>query len=80
MGISYAKYYNWKYITTGHLFQDRFKSENVETTSYFLTVVRYIHQNPVKAGIVNRVDEWKCAVAEATTGSRVIQEICWTMS
>ncbi|WP_394238320.1 transposase [Niallia oryzisoli] len=59
MGISYAKYYNWKYNTTGHLFQDRFKSENVETTSYFLTVVRYTHQNLVKAGIINRVDEWK---------------------
>lgn len=59
IGISYAKYYNWKYITTGHLFQDRFKSENVEITSYLLTVVRYIHQNPVKAGIVNHADEWK---------------------
>lgn len=59
IGISYAKYYNWRYITTGHLFQDRFKSENVETISYLLTVVRYIHQNPVKAGIVNHPVEWK---------------------
>ena len=59
IGISYAKYYNWRYMTTGHLFQDRFKSENVETISYLLTVVRYIHQNPVKAGIVNHADEWK---------------------
>jgi REP element-mobilizing transposase RayT len=58
IGISYAKYYNWRYITTGHLFQDRFKSENVETTSYLLTVVRYIHQNPVKARIVNHPVEW----------------------
>jgi putative transposase len=59
IGISYAKYYNWRYITTGHLFQDRFKSENVETTDYLLTVVRYIHQNPVKAGIVSHAVEWK---------------------
>lgn len=59
IGISYAKYYNWRYITIGHLFQDRFKSENVETTSYLLTVVRYIHQNPVNAGIVNQAVEWK---------------------
>jgi len=45
--------------TTGHLFQDRFRSENVETTRYLLTVTRYIHQNPIKAGIVKQVDEWR---------------------
>ncbi|MGY0691331.1 REP-associated tyrosine transposase [Virgibacillus sp. FSP13] len=59
IGVSFAQYYNWKYRTTCHLFQDRFKSENVETKRYLLTVVRYIHQNPVKAGIVKLVDEWK---------------------
>jgi REP element-mobilizing transposase RayT len=59
IGVSYAGYYNWKYRTTGHLFQDRFKSENVETKQYLLTAVRYIHQNPVKAGIVGRCDAWK---------------------
>lgn len=59
VGVSFVGYYNWKYHTTGHLFQDRFKSENVETSAYLITVVRYIHQNPVKAGMVSRVDEWK---------------------
>lgn len=59
IGVSFVWYYNWKYRTTGHLFQDRFKSENVETYKYLQTVIRYIHQNPVKAGIVNRADEWK---------------------
>lgn len=59
IGVSFATYYNWKYSTTGHLFQDRFKSENVETGEYFLTVVRYIHQNPVKAGICSQVEGWK---------------------
>jgi putative transposase len=59
IGVSYVKYYNWKYRTTGHLFQDRFISEGVENKNYFLTVVRYIHQNPVKAGMVTQPDEWK---------------------
>lgn len=58
MGVSYAAYYNWKYETTGHLFQDRFKSENVESERYLRTVIRYIHHNPVKAGMVSRVDGW----------------------
>jgi putative transposase len=58
MSISYAWYYNWKYCTIGHLFQDRFKSEKVETDEYLMTVIRYIHQNSVKAGIVKRAAEW----------------------
>ncbi|MCD7034541.1 transposase [Metabacillus sp. GX 13764] len=59
LGISYAMYYNWKYRTTGHLFEDRFKSENVEDNRYLLTAARYIHQNPVKAGIASHPAEWK---------------------
>lgn len=59
IGVSYAMYYNWKYQTAGHLFQNRFHSENVESDEYFLTVVRYIHQNPVKAGMVGMVNEWR---------------------
>ena len=57
VGGSYAYWYNWKYYRKGHLFQDRYRSEPVENDSYFLTVLRYIHQNPVKANIVkNAVD------------------------
>ena len=59
IGVSYVMYYNWKYQTTGHLFQDRFRSENVETNKYLFTVIRYIHQNPVKAGMVERANEWR---------------------
>ena len=49
--VSYVQYYNSKYDRVGHLFQDRYKSEAVEEDSYFLTVLRYILQNPMKAGI-----------------------------
>ncbi|MHA6250808.1 transposase [Oceanobacillus sp. CAU 1775] len=59
ISVSYAHYYNTKYRTTGHLFQDRYRSENVESRRYLFTVVRYIHQNPVKAGITKRVDQWE---------------------
>ncbi|EGO64120.1 transposase [Acetonema longum] len=50
IGVSYVSWYNRKYGRYGHLFQDRFKSEAVETDEYFLTVLRYIHQNPLKSG------------------------------
>lgn len=56
---SYVYWYNWKYYRKGHLFQDRFKSEPVENDEYFLTVLRYIHQNPLKAGIVEKIDEYE---------------------
>ena len=51
IGARYVYWYNWKYKRRGHLFQDRYKSEVVENDKYFLTVLRYIHQNPIKAGI-----------------------------
>ena len=56
---SYVYWYNLKYERCGHLFQARFRSENVETRTYFLTVLRYIHQNPMKAGLVKDVFEYK---------------------
>jgi len=59
IGVSYVWFYNWKYNTVGHLFQDRFKSEKVEHDSYLITVIRYIHQNPVKAGLSKNPASWR---------------------
>ncbi|MGN7479184.1 transposase [Solibacillus silvestris] len=72
IGVSYVQYYHRKYFTTGHLFQDRFKSEDVETKQYFLTVVRYIHQNPIKARIVRHMEEWKWSSCQSYYGYRHI--------
>lgn len=55
----YVYWYNVKYQRVGHLFQDRFKSEPVEDDAYLLTVIRYIHQNPVKAGLSSSVENYK---------------------
>ncbi len=56
---SYVYWYNRKYERVGNLFQDRFKSEPIEDDAYLLTAVRYIHQNPLKAGIVNDISKYK---------------------
>ena len=53
IACNYVYWYNSKYYRNGHLFQDRFRSEPVETDEYFLTVLRYIHQNPIKAKLVD---------------------------
>ena len=57
--VSYVYYFNKKYERVGHLFQDRFKSEAIEGDSYIISLARYIHQNPVKATMVNNADEYK---------------------
>ena len=56
---SYVYYYNHKYSRDGHLFRERFKSEPVNDMAYFVTLLRYIHQNPVKAGMVDEVQDYE---------------------
>lgn len=56
---NYVIWFNKKYQRCGHLFQERFRSEIVDTDSYFLTALRYIHQNPVKAGIVDDISRYR---------------------
>ncbi len=59
IGVSYVYWYNQKYERSGHLFQDRYKSETVEDDKYLLAVLRYIHQNPLKAGMIDNIDKYK---------------------
>lgn len=56
--LRYSLYFNKKYKRTGHLFENRFKSKAVESEIYKLNLVRYIHQNPAKAGI-GEIDRYR---------------------
>ena len=47
------------YSRDGYLFRERFKSEPVNDMAYFVTFLRYIHQNPVKAGMVSEVKDYE---------------------
>lgn len=49
----------------GHVYQGRFKSFPVETNEYLLTVCRYVEHNPVRAGLVERAEEWRWSSANA---------------
>ena len=59
IATSYVYQFNNKYGRDGHLFKERFKSEPVNDMTYFTTLLRYIHQNPVKAGIVSKVKDYE---------------------
>ena len=50
LNSAYARYFNKRYDRVGHLFQGRYKSVPVESDSQLIATVRYIHQNPWKAG------------------------------
>lgn len=54
IGISYAQRFNARTGHVGHVFQDRYSSEPVDDDAYLLTVVRYIHNNPVEARVCSR--------------------------
>jgi hypothetical protein len=73
IGTSYAYWYNWQHNRKGHLFQDRYKSEAVEDDAYFLTMLRYIHQNPVKARLTNNIESYKwSSYQEYTTKTKIV--------
>jgi len=59
INTAYAYYFNKKYNRVGHVFQNRFKSEPVENDRYLISLTRYIHNNPIKAKIVNQPRQYK---------------------
>lgn len=76
IGTSYVYYYNWQYNRKGHLFQDRYKSEPVEDDAYFLTVLRYIHLNPLKAGIIDDLSSYPySSYSEYTNKARLVNPL-----
>jgi len=55
---SYTIYFHKKYNSVGHLFQGRYKAILCEREMYLLELVRYIHLNPVRAGLVDNPDDY----------------------
>ncbi|MBQ4157385.1 MAG: transposase [Clostridia bacterium] len=69
----FVYWYNVKYDREGHLFQDRYKVESVDSEEYLFTVLRYIHQNPVKASLCETVDEYEfSSYSEFISGQNIV--------
>lgn len=56
--LSYSKAINKSLKRTGPLFEGRFKAKLIPENNYLLHLSRYIHLNPVRAGLVKQTDEW----------------------
>jgi len=70
LGTSLSKTYNAKYDTVGSLFQGRFRDEHIGDAGYLRYVARYIHRNPVKAGICSAPEAWEFSNYRDVLGHR----------
>ncbi|RJQ51369.1 MAG: transposase [Nitrospiraceae bacterium] len=59
ISFTYTRYFNQRYKKTGHLFQGRYKAYLCDRDIYLLSLVRYIHLNPVRAKLVEKPQEYK---------------------
>src|SRR3989442_8289098 len=64
----YSQYYNRRYRRVGHLLQGRYKSILCQSDRYLAELVRYIHLNPVRAGMVNQPEDYKYSSHRAYLG------------
>lgn len=55
---SHVRYYHRKNKTSGHVWQGRYKSFIIEKESYYISVMRYIEANALRAGLVTKGEEW----------------------
>lgn len=62
---TYAKFINGSRLRSGHLFQGRYKVKHVEEPGSLLRLSHYIHFNPVAAGLVSSVFDWKYSSLQA---------------
>lgn len=65
---SYTAYFNKKHPHSGHVFEQRYKAFLVDKDNYLLQVSRYIHLNPVEAGIARRPQSYRWSSYRAYTG------------
>ena len=56
---SYTQFYNRKYATSGHVFQQRFASYPCMEDAYLVSLIAYIHKNPKASGVVQSADDYR---------------------
>ena len=72
LGFRYTRYINSKRKEVGHLFQGRYKAILVDEDSYLLELARYIHLNPVRAGLCHAASDYNWSSHNAYMGSSAV--------
>jgi REP element-mobilizing transposase RayT len=73
---SYTRAINKRYSRHGNLFQQNTKARVINDERYLLTLMNYIHQNPLRSGIAKNLGDWDYSSFRelASTGSRVLAD------
>jgi hypothetical protein len=58
ISLRYTKWINFRRSRTGHVFQGRYKALLLDADAYLLELVRYVHLNPVRAGMVPMSEDY----------------------
>jgi hypothetical protein len=66
----YAQRFNQRHERDGHLFRGRFYSKRIQTPAHLISAITYVVLNPVRAGIVERPEQWLWSSYSATIGRR----------
>lgn len=72
----YAMYFNKRYNYIGHLFQDRYHAEFIESDAQMLEASRYIHLNPIRANMVSNLNEYEWSSYGMYIGEKKEKIIC----
>ena len=56
-------------VDIGHLYQGRYKSFPVQSNAYYLTLMRYVECNPLRAGLVKKTEDWHWGSLPIRTGN-----------
>ena len=82
LSFRYTRWVNWRQNRTGHLFQGRYKAVLVDAEAYLLELTRYIHLNPVRAGIVKEPEGYPWSGHRAYLGLETIPWVTtdWVLS
>ena len=61
LNTRYGLYYNKKHKRIGYVFRDRYKAEGIYSEEQLYNCIKYIYDNPVKAGVCNKAEEYECS-------------------
>ena len=75
INTTYSRFYNKKFNRVGYVYRDRYKSQTIVDRKHLINCLIYIHNNPLKAGIVSRIQDYKySSYLEFLNGGTIIND------
>ena len=75
INTSYGIYYNKQENRVGHVFRNRYNMKEIESEGHLLRAIAYIHKNPLKANLVNKIEDYKFSSYNLYKEGKIPEEI-----